>query len=145
MLIGELTRLSDSKPGIMQALQRTQELLGFVPDTAIDQVADVCNVSRAEVYGVLTFYSDFRREAPADVVVKVCVAESCQSVGSRQVVKELHDHGYDVHSGNQKDGIACEQTFCLGNCALAPAAMINGKPLGRASATSILAAAKAAK
>lgn len=145
MLIGELTRLSDQKPGVMQALQRTQELLGFVPDTALDVVAGVCNVSRAEVYGVLTFYSDFRRSAPANVIVKVCVAESCQSVGSRELVEELHHHGYDVHSGTQLDGIACEQTFCLGNCALAPAAMVNGKPLGRATAATILEAAKAAK
>ena len=145
MLIGELNRLSDQKPGVMQALQRTQELLGYVPDTTLDVVAEVCNVSRAEVYGVLTFYSDFRRNAPADVIVKVCVAESCQSVGSRELVDDLHREGYDVHKGTARDGIACEQTFCLGNCALSPAAMINGKPLGRATAASILAAAKAAK
>ena len=143
MLIGELARLSDQKPGIMQALQRTQELLGYVPDTAMDVVADVCNVSRAEVYGVLTFYSDFRRNAPANVIVKVCVAESCQSVGSRELVDDLHREGFDVHNGTTVNGIACEQTFCLGNCALSPAAMINGKPLGRATAASILAAARA--
>ena len=145
MLIGELKRFAETTPGVMQSLQRTQELLGYVPDTALDVVAEVCNVSRAEVYGVLTFYADFRRTAPADVIVKVCVAESCQAVGSRELVEDLHHAGYDVHTGAVKDGIACEQTFCLGNCALSPAAMINGKPLGRASATAILEAAKAAK
>lgn len=145
MLIGELKRFTETTPGVMQSLQRTQELLGYVPDTALDVVAEVCNVSRAEVYGVLTFYSDFRRTPPADVIVKVCVAESCQAVGSRELVEDLHREGYDVHTGAAKDGIACEQAFCLGNCALSPAALINGKPLGRASAASILEAAKAAQ
>lgn len=145
MLIGELKRFSETTPGVMQSLQRTQELLGYVPDTALDVVAEVCNVSRAEVYGVLTFYADFRRTAPAEVIVKVCVAESCQAVGGRELIQDLHHEGFDVHAGTVRDGIACEQTFCLGNCALSPAAMINGKPLGRATAASILAAAKAAK
>lgn len=145
MLIGALAQFKDNNAGVLQALQRTQELLGYVPDSAIDVVANVCNVSRAEAYGVLTFYSDFRRTAPADVVVKVCVAEACQSVGSREVVSELYKAGYDVHKATQKDGIQCEQAFCLGNCALGPAALVNGKPVGRISAKSILATAKAAK
>lgn len=145
MLIGALAQFKDNNAGVLQALQRTQELLGYVPDSAIDVVAKVCNVSRAETYGVLTFYSDFRRTAPAGVVVKVCVAEACQSVGSREVVSELHKAGYDVHKATQKDGIQCEQAFCLGNCALGPAALVNGKPVGRISAKSIIATAKAAK
>ena len=145
MLTGALAQFKNNTAGVLQALQRTQELLGYVPDTALDVVAGVCNVSRAEVYGVLTFYSDFRRNAPAEVVVKVCVAEACQSVGSREVVAELHKAGYDVHKATQKDGIQCEQAFCLGNCALGPAALINGKPVGRISAKSVIAAAKAAK
>ena len=119
-------------------MQTTQEVIGYVPDTALDVVAGVCNVSRAEVYGVLTFYSDFRQSPPADVVIKVCVAESCQAVGSREVVAELHAQGFDVHSGIIKDGIACEQIFCLGNCALSPAALINGSPFGQVSAQSLL-------
>ena len=144
MLSGALAQFKDDNAGVLRALQRTQELLGYVPDTTLDVVAGVCNVSRAEVYGVLTFYSDFRRSAPADVIVKVCVAEACQSVGSRDVVSDLHEAGYDVHTATQKDGIQCEQTFCLGNCALGPAALINGKPMARITADSVIQAAKAA-
>ena len=63
---------------VLRSLQLIQELLGYVPDSALDLVAKNCGVSRAEVYGVFTFYSDFRSTPPAKVVVKVCVAEACQ-------------------------------------------------------------------
>ena len=145
MLSGALAQFKGNNAGVLQALQRTQELLGYVPDTALDVIAGVCNVSRAEVYGVVTFYSDFRRSAPADVIVNICVAEACQSVGSREVVSDLHKMGYDVHTKSQKDDIQCQQAFCLGNCALGPAALVNGKPVGRISAKSVIEAAKAAK
>ncbi len=118
-----------------------QELLGYVPDSAIDLIAKNSNVSRAEVYGVFTFYSDFRSTPPAQVVVKVCVAEACQASGNAELISQLHGQGYDIHSGKIKDDIQMEQTFCLGNCALGPAAMVNGKPIGRATSTSILKAA----
>ena len=118
-----------------------QELLGYVPDSAIDLVAKNCNVSRAEVYGVFTFYSDFRSTPPAQVVVKVCVAEACQASGNAELISQLHGQGYDIHSGKIKDDIQMEQTFCLGNCALGPAAMVNGKPIGRATSVRILKAA----
>ena len=126
---------------ILRSLQLVQELLGYVPDSAIDLVAKNCNVSRAEVYGVFTFYSDFRSTPPAQVVVKVCVAEACQASGNAELISQLHGQGYDIHSGKIKDDIQMEQTFCLGNCALGPAAMVNGKPIGRATSTSILKAA----
>ena len=118
-----------------------QELLGYVPDSAIDIIAKNCNVSRAEVYGVFTFYSDFRSTPPAQVVVKVCVAEACQASGNAELISQLHNQGYDIHSGKIKDDIQMEQTFCLGNCALGPSAMVNGKPIGRATSASILRAA----
>lgn len=123
---------------ILRSLQLVQELLGYVPDSAIDLIAKNCNVSRAEVYGVFTFYSDFRSTPPAQVVVKVCVAEACQASGNAELISQLHGQGYDIHSGKIKDDIQMEQTFCLGNCALGPAAMVNGKPIGRATSASIL-------
>lgn len=128
---------------VLRSLQMVQELLGYVPDSALDIVAKNCGVSRAEVYGVFTFYSDFRSTPPAKAVVKVCVAEACQAAGNSELISELHSQGYDIHKGNIKDDIQMEQTFCLGNCALGPAAMVNGEPIGRATCTNVLAAAKA--
>lgn len=132
-----------TKPGsVLVALQDVQARFGYVPDWALDVVAKVCNVSRAEVYGVFTFYSDLRKTAPAKVVGKVCVAEACQANGSRALADDLHNLGYDVHKGAIKDDIAFEQTFCLGNCALGPAALVNGEPVARATAARLLEVAR---
>ena len=132
-----------TKPGsVLVALQDVQARFGYVPDWALDVVAKVCNVSRAEVYGVFTFYSDLRKTAPAKVVGKVCVAEACQANGSRELAEALHAQGFDVHKGTANGDIAFEQTFCLGNCALGPAAIINGEPVARATADRLVAVAK---
>lgn len=137
-LTAQLEEFRGDGYAVLRALQKTQEVLGFVPDSALDVIAKVCNVSRAEVYGVFTFYSDFRRVAPAKCVVRVCVAEACQANGSRELISQLHEHGFDVHKATRVGDIQMEQTFCLGNCALGPAALVNGKPVARASAKSLI-------
>ena len=143
-LTAKLEQFRGDNFAVLRALQKTQEVLGFVPDSAIDVVAKVCNVSRAEVYGVFTFYSDFKSTAPAKCIVKVCVAEACQANGSRELIEDLHKKGFDVHKGTKQGDVQMEQTFCLGNCALGPAALVNGKPLARATAKSLIAKANEA-
>ena len=137
-LTAQLEEFRGDGYAVLKALQKTQEILGFVPDSALDVVAKICNVSRAEVYGVFTFYSDFRSTAPANCVVKVCVAEACQANGSRELVDELRKLGFDVHKGTRQGDVQMEQTFCLGNCALGPAALVNGKPVARVSANKLI-------
>ncbi len=137
-LTAQLEEFRGDGYAVLRALQKTQDVLGFVPDSALDVVAKVCNVSRAEVYGVFTFYSDFRTTAPAKCVVKVCVAEACQANGSRELIDQLHKQGFDVHKGARQGEVQMEQTFCLGNCALGPAALVNGKPVARATAAKLI-------
>ena len=140
-IINYLGPYKGNAAAVLRSLQLVQDLLGYVPDSALDIIAKNSNVSRAEVYGVFTFYSDFRSTPPAKVVVKVCVAEACQASGNASLISELHDKGYDIHTGSIKNDIQMEQTFCLGNCALGPAAMVNGNPIGRATCEKIFAAA----
>jgi formate dehydrogenase subunit gamma len=140
-IINYLGPYKGNAAAVLRSLQLVQDLLGYVPDSALDIIAKNSNVSRAEVYGVFTFYSDFRSTPPAKVVVKVCVAEACQASGNASLISELHDQGYDIHAGGIKNDIQMEQTFCLGNCALGPAAMVNGNPIGRATCEKIFAAA----
>jgi len=113
--------------GILPALQDVQAAHGYVPDAAIAQVADRLNVSRADVYGVLTYYSDLRTTPPPEVVVRVCLGEACQSVGARDLLVAV--------AGSP----TCEvsRVFCLGNCALGPTAEVNGRLLGRATAETV--------
>ena len=98
---------------------------GWVSDGVIRQLADLLNLSRADVHGVVEYYHDFRTEPPARHIVKVCQAEACQSMGSRRLV---------AHAENAiGDDVTLEPAYCLGNCACAPAVMIDGKTHGRVS------------
>lgn len=115
---------------ILPALQRIQQVFGWVPDESVDLIAGELNVSRAEVVGVLTYYHDLRQSPPPEVHVQVCVAEACQSVGSRQLVSAL-EAAYGVPLGARVDGVEFSAVYCLGDCALGPAAMVEGRLLGR--------------
>jgi formate dehydrogenase subunit gamma len=100
---------------ILPALQRVQAVFGWVPDEAVDVVAAELNVSRAEVVGVLTYYHDLRQSPPPDV---------------RKFVSDL-EAAYGVRLGERIDGVELSAVYCLGNCALGPAAMVEGRLIGR--------------
>ena len=125
-----LAELSQEEGSLLRCLQRVQEHFGYVPDSSIGAIAELCNVSRAETFGVLTYYSDLRTVAPAAVVVRICGAEACQSVGSRELESEWH---HIQEKDFSHASVETAEVFCLGNCALGPAAMINGELIGRVS------------
>lgn len=134
-----LASLAPAERLILPALQRIQSDFGWVPDEAIDLVATELNVSRAEVVGVLTYYHDLRQSPPPDVHVQVCVAEACQSVGSRQLVSGI-EATYGVPLGERVDGVEFSAVYCLGDCALGPAVMVDGRLLGRCDVDRVTAA-----
>ena len=117
---------------LLEILHSLNEAFGYVDDRAVPVVAQALGLSVAEVHGVLTFYRDFRREAPPEHVLRMCRAEACQSMGAERLVAHVAERlGTDV-GGTTADGrIGLEQVFCLGNCALAPAATLSGRLHGR--------------
>ncbi|MDE3028752.1 MAG: formate dehydrogenase subunit gamma [Paracoccaceae bacterium] len=118
---------------LLPILHAVQAAFGYVPQETLPLIADRLNISRAEVHGVVSFYHDFR-EAPAGKhVVKLCRAEACQSLGA----DALADHakarlGVDFHD-TAKD-VTLEPVFCLGLCACGPAALVDGRVVGRLDA-----------
>ncbi len=125
------------EPGpILLCLQAIQERFGYVPAAAVAIVAQGCNVSRADVHGVLTFYSDLRDTPPPPVPVRLCAAEACQAVGGRQLLRDWQQACEQDQELAEVTGVD-EPIFCLGNCALGPAAMVAGRLLGRACVDSI--------
>ena len=117
---------------ILPCLQAIQHAFGFVPEETVDVVAGFLNVSRAEVVGVLTYYHDLRRTPPPAVVVGVCVAEACQASGARSLSEPIeHDFGVRLGAGTVSGPIEFAKVYCLGNCALGPAVMVNGRLVGR--------------
>lgn len=106
---------------LLEILLDTQEEFGCVSDDAARTIAERLNISRADIHGVRSFYGDFSRQADKPKL-KLCRAEACQAVGSEELARRLSDKG-----------IASETIYCLGNCALGPAAMIGERLIGRAS------------
>ena len=120
---------------LIEILHDVQEALGYVPETTLPIIAKRLNIARAEVHGVMSFYHDFRSAPPEGVVVKLCQAEACQAMGARMLADSLKDI----------PGLTVKPVFCLGNCALAPAAMIDNRLLGRVTAEQLALAASEAE
>jgi formate dehydrogenase subunit gamma len=131
MATAVLSSIDDPGP-VLIALQALQDTFGYVHPDAVSLVAKEFNVSRADVYGVLTFYSDLRTTAPADVEVRVCMGEACQAVGARALRAQA-----DTLVGPSCD---VQSVFCLGNCALGPSAVVNGRILGRVTGAALATA-----
>lgn len=105
---------------------------GYIHDEAIPLVADALALSQAEVVGVVEFYTDFRRTPPAPHQVRVCLAESCQSMGSAALLERVETVLNAEVGGKSADGeYEIEPVYCLGNCALSPALVLDGKLHGR--------------
>jgi formate dehydrogenase subunit gamma len=120
---------------LMPILHAVQETFGFVPEAAVPVIAHELNLSRAEVHGVVTFYHDFRREQAGRTVIKVCRAEACQAMGCESLVKRAEDRLGVECGGTSADGrVTLETVYCLGLCATAPSAMVDGKIVGRLDA-----------
>jgi formate dehydrogenase subunit gamma len=118
----EVEPLAGLDGALLPMLHALQERFGFVHVDAVPMVAELLNLSRAEVHGVLSFYRDFRTSPPAGPTVRVCRAEACQAVGA----DALWAHARRVASGVELDDV-----FCLGNCALGPSVQVSGRLHGR--------------
>lgn len=128
-------RYGNRPDALLEILHDLQEDLGFVPEAALPALAKALNISRAEVHGVVTFYHDYRREPAGRHVIKVCRAEACQSMNGNELATMIERFLNVRMGGTTADGaITVEAVYCLGNCALAPAIMVDGKLVGRVDA-----------
>jgi formate dehydrogenase subunit gamma len=117
---------------LIEILHDVQEALGYVPEAVIPALANALNLSRAEVHGVVTFYHDFRREPAGRHVLKICRAEACQAMGGEALVAHVEDRLSTTCGGTSPDGrVTFEPVYCLGLCATAPSAMLDGRVVGR--------------
>jgi formate dehydrogenase subunit gamma len=129
--IQELERLPGALLPILHALQ---DEFGYVDKAAIPLIAGALNLSHAEVHGVLSFYHDFRRSPAGRHVLQMCRAEACQSMGCENVIRHVEDRlGVKLGETTEDSSFTVEPVFCLGNCALSPAVMLDGKLYGRVS------------
>ncbi len=128
-------RYGNRPDALLEILHDLQEHLGFIPEAALPALAKSLNLSRAEVHGVVTFYHDYRREPAGRHVIKVCRAEACQSMGANELVGMIERYLKVKLGQTTADGaITVEAAYCLGNCALSPAVMVDEKLVGRVDA-----------
>jgi formate dehydrogenase subunit gamma len=117
---------------LLPILHELQAEFGHVPQEALPVIAEALNLSNAEVHGVVSFYHDFRKEPAGRHVIKLCRAEACQSMGGDAIAARLQALlGIGFHETAKDGSVTLDPVYCLGLCACAPAALVDGEPVGR--------------
>ncbi|QQC63853.1 NAD(P)H-dependent oxidoreductase subunit E [Paraburkholderia ginsengisoli] len=126
-----------ARPGmsLLAVLHAIQDELGYVPPAAVAPLARALSLSRAEVHGVITYYHHFRSEPAAPVTVQLCRAEACRSMGTEALARHIESHTGCRFDADHQPGatVELESVYCLGQCALSPAMMVNGTLHARVS------------
>jgi len=133
-----IDEMKDLEGPLLPILHGIQEEFGFVPQEVLPVIASKLNLSRAEVHGVVSFYHEYRNHPAGRHVLKLCQAESCQSMGSDAVAARVKQAlGIDFHQTTHDGAVTLEAVYCLGLCACSPAALLDGEVIGRIDAEKI--------
>jgi formate dehydrogenase subunit gamma len=131
-ITGAVQRLQNQPGALLPILHAIQDALGFVPAAAVPIIAGGLNLSRADVHGVISFYHYFRSSPPGRRTIYLCRAEACQSIGQRALEAHARQRlNVDFHQTTADGTFTLEPVYCLGNCACAPAMLIDGELHGR--------------
>ena len=123
---------------LLPILHAVQAEFGHIPQDVLPVIALALNISRAEVHGVVSFYHDFRADRAGRHVLKLCRAEACQAMGANALADQAKSRlGVDWHGTTANGAVTLEPIFCLGLCACAPAAMLDGRVIGRVNSARI--------
>ena len=133
--IGIIDQLKGKEGPLLPILHELQAEFGYVPRETLPIIASALNISRAEVHGVFTFYHDYRDHPTGRHVLKLCRAESCQSMGGDALADRARELlGIDWHETTPDGAVTLEPVYCLGLCACSPSAMLDGEVIGRLDA-----------
>ena len=117
---------------IMVVLQKTQDIFGYIPKESVKMISDALKIAESEIYGIITFYSQFSLTPKAKYNIDVCLGTACFVLGANDVLEKILAK-LNVKVGQMTpDGkwivTSCR---CLGCCGLAPAITINGEVYGK--------------
>lgn len=120
---------------LLPMLHALHDEFGCIENAAVHLLAKTLNLSRAEVHGVVSFYHDFRQTRAGRHVIKICRAEACQAMGADALIAHAKRHlSTGLGATTDDDAFSLEAVYCLGNCALSPAVMIDTQLHGRVDA-----------
>jgi formate dehydrogenase subunit gamma len=125
VVLKAVKKYAETAGGLLPVLHEIQASLGHVPKASVPMIASGMGLSRAEVHGVISFYSDFHNKPCGKTTIHLCRAEACQAMGSRQLEKHVKSRLDIDFGGTTKDGrYTLKPVYCLGNCACSPSIRI---------------------
>jgi NADH:ubiquinone oxidoreductase subunit E len=127
-----LTGFSGRKDELISLLQHYQKKDGYISQTRVRQIADFLKISEAKIFGVTSFYTQFRFKKPGDIMIRVCLGTACHVQGGERISVEIQNIlGIAPGEISQDGRFELQQVACLGCCAQAPLVEINGKIFGK--------------
>jgi NADH-quinone oxidoreductase subunit E len=127
-----LKSYGQDRDSLIPILQSVQEKFGYVSEDAVEGIARYLNISESSIYGVATFYTQFRFSRPGDHMIRVCLGTACHVRGGAQIMDEVSRH-LGIHAGETTTDykFSLERVACFGSCALSPVIVVDEKVYGR--------------
>lgn len=133
-----IAKYKDTRGALIPVLHEAQEIYGYLPMGVQKRIAEGLNVSLADVYGVVTFYTQFSLEPKGKYKINVCMGTACYVKGSGDILNKLSDVLKIKNGQCTEDGLfSLDACRCIGACGLAPVIMINDDVYGRLTADDI--------
>ena len=128
----ELWKYQGELGALIPLLQAAQETYGYVPESAIDYISQIVGIPAAEIYGVITFYSQFRLKPMGKNIIKICDGTACHVNASTAILRTVEDELKVDGDETTEDGLfTLQKVACLGCCSLSPVIMINDETHGK--------------
>ncbi|MGC9366678.1 MAG: NADH-quinone oxidoreductase subunit NuoE [bacterium] len=128
----DLINLKSQQGSLIKLLQSAQETYGYIPEPAIYNISELVGISPAEIYGVITFYSQFRLKPLGKYVIKICEGTACHVNGAREILRAIKNElGIGIDETTDDGLFTMLSVACLGCCSLSPVIMINDKTYGK--------------
>lgn len=135
VVLKAVKKYAETAGGLLPLLHEIQASLGHVPKASVAMIASGMGLSRAEVYGVISFYHDFHDQPRGKTTIHLCRAEACQAMGSRKLEEHVKSRLDIDFGGTTQDGrYTLEPVYCLGNCACSPSIRIGDEVHARVDA-----------
>ena len=128
----DLLRKEDKKGSLIPLLQSAQETYGYISESSIYYISEIIGIPAAEIYGVITFYTQFRLRPLGENIIKICQGTACHVNGSKNILKTIQNElGISVGETSEDGKFSLQSVACIGCCSLAPVMMINDETYGR--------------
>jgi NADH-quinone oxidoreductase subunit E len=134
-----LQEYKDQQGAVIPILQHTQELYGYLPEEAMQEISKNSGISISQLYGVATFYAQFNLEPRGRHLISICDGTACHVKGAPKLVEAVEDE-FELKAGGSDSEFkyTLEIVYCLGSCGLAPIALVDGQVYGNTKADALV-------